>query len=119
RWRGMSWLTPVLREIQADTATTRHKQKFFENGTVLYRIAPALADCALDIRSAKVATLGHEVVDTFHVVGGDGPRSPIPSTSTRSSAKYWPADPIRPHSFVEETVGRVSPTLLRGSRRAA
>jgi phage portal protein BeeE len=32
QWRGMSWLTPVLREIQADTATTRHKLRFFENG---------------------------------------------------------------------------------------
>lgn len=32
RFRGMSWLTPVLREIQADKAATHHKAKFFENG---------------------------------------------------------------------------------------
>lgn len=32
QWRGMSWVTPVIREIQADSATTRHKLKFFENG---------------------------------------------------------------------------------------
>jgi hypothetical protein len=31
-WRGMSWLTPVLREIQADQAATDHKARFFENG---------------------------------------------------------------------------------------
>jgi len=31
-WRGMSWITPVLREISADTAATVHKLKFFENG---------------------------------------------------------------------------------------
>ncbi len=30
-WRGMSWLTPVLREISADSAATKHKLKFFEN----------------------------------------------------------------------------------------
>jgi HK97 family phage portal protein len=30
-WRGMSWLTPVLREITADNATTKHKLKFFSN----------------------------------------------------------------------------------------
>lgn len=30
-WRGMSWLTPVIREIQADSAATTHKLKFFEN----------------------------------------------------------------------------------------
>ncbi|HEU5085717.1 MAG TPA: phage portal protein [Acidimicrobiales bacterium] len=29
---GMSWLTPVLREIQGDIAATTHKLKFFENG---------------------------------------------------------------------------------------
>jgi phage portal protein BeeE len=30
-FRGMSWLTPVLREIQADQAMTRHQRKFFDN----------------------------------------------------------------------------------------
>jgi phage portal protein BeeE len=32
RFRGMSWLTPVIREIMADKAATEHKAKFFENG---------------------------------------------------------------------------------------
>lgn len=32
QYRGMSWLTPVLREIEADKQATQHKQKFFENG---------------------------------------------------------------------------------------
>ena len=31
-FRGMSWLTPVVREITADTAATAHKLKFFEQG---------------------------------------------------------------------------------------
>lgn len=31
QYRGMSWLTPVIREIVADKATTKHKWKFFEN----------------------------------------------------------------------------------------
>lgn len=30
-YRGMSWLTPVIREIQADTGWTTHKLKFIEN----------------------------------------------------------------------------------------
>lgn len=34
-FRGMSWLTPVLREIQSDKAATVHKAKFFENGATL------------------------------------------------------------------------------------
>jgi hypothetical protein len=34
RFRGMSWLTPILREIQADKAATVHKAQFFENAAV-------------------------------------------------------------------------------------
>jgi phage portal protein BeeE len=30
-YRGMSWLTPVIREIQSDGAMTSHKLRFFEN----------------------------------------------------------------------------------------
>jgi len=32
QYRGMSWLTPVIKELQADSMTTEHKLKFFENG---------------------------------------------------------------------------------------
>lgn len=31
-FRGMSWLTPILREVQADQSMTRHQRKFFDNG---------------------------------------------------------------------------------------
>lgn len=31
RFRGMSWLTPIIREVQADQLMTRHRIKFFEN----------------------------------------------------------------------------------------
>jgi phage portal protein BeeE len=34
RFRGMSWLTPVLQEVLADKAATRHKLKFYDNGAV-------------------------------------------------------------------------------------
>lgn len=30
KWAGMSWLTPVLREINADAAMTQHRQTFFD-----------------------------------------------------------------------------------------
>jgi len=30
--RGMSWITPIVREIMGDSAATTHKLKFFENG---------------------------------------------------------------------------------------
>jgi hypothetical protein len=31
QFRGMSWLTPVIEEMQSDQAATVHKRKFFEN----------------------------------------------------------------------------------------
>jgi phage portal protein BeeE len=34
-FRGMSWLSPILREIQADHAMTRHQRKFFDNGATV------------------------------------------------------------------------------------
>lgn len=33
RFRGMSWLTPLIREVMADKAATEHKLRFFENPT--------------------------------------------------------------------------------------
>jgi hypothetical protein len=34
RFRGMSWITPVLKEIEADKSATRHKGSFFDNAAV-------------------------------------------------------------------------------------
>ena len=39
---------------------------------VLYRITRALADFDVDIRTARVQTLGNHVVDAFYVVDGRG-----------------------------------------------
>lgn len=32
RFRGMSWLTPIISEIMADKGATLHKRRFFDNG---------------------------------------------------------------------------------------
>ena len=34
-YRGMSWLTPVIREVMGDSAARDHKLKFFENGATV------------------------------------------------------------------------------------
>lgn len=34
RFRGMSWLTPLIKEVEADKLATVHKAKFFENAAV-------------------------------------------------------------------------------------
>lgn len=33
-WRGMSWLTPIIREIQADRQATQHKSAWWENAAM-------------------------------------------------------------------------------------
>lgn len=34
QWRGMSWITPLIEEVQGDQWAQKHKTRFFENGTV-------------------------------------------------------------------------------------
>jgi [protein-PII] uridylyltransferase len=48
---------------------------------LLWRIGRALGECGLDVRAARVETLGAEAVDVFYVVGGDG--RPVTDASTR------------------------------------
>jgi hypothetical protein len=38
RFRGMSWITPVIKEIRSDDAATTHKLKFFEQGATVNTI---------------------------------------------------------------------------------
>jgi len=53
---------------------------------VLYRITAALADVGLDIRSARVQTLGHEVIDAFYLVDAEGQKLRDPDQLARLEA---------------------------------
>ena len=73
---GVLSATPARTQVRvhddaSETATVVEVRAPDRIGT-LYRITRALADLGLDIRSAKVATVGHEVVDAFYVVDSDG-----------------------------------------------
>ena len=57
----------VLFDDEASETATVIEVRAPDGVGVLYRITRALAGCGLDVRSAKVLTLGHEVVDTFYV----------------------------------------------------
>jgi [protein-PII] uridylyltransferase len=48
---------------------------------LLWRIGRALGECGLDLRAARVETLGAEAVDVFYVVDADG--EPVKDTGTR------------------------------------
>ncbi len=50
-YRGMSWLTPLIREIMADTAAMKHKLSFFDNGAtpnLAIRMDPAVSKDQFD-----------------------------------------------------------------------
>lgn len=75
-WRGMSWLTPVIREIRSDGQMTQHKQKYFENGAtpnviVKYPVGAREEDMK---KVQKLFADNHAGVDnayrTMHIGGG-------------------------------------------------
>lgn len=75
-WRGMSWITPVVRELRADGQMTTFKQKFFENGAtpnviVTYPVGVRREDIE---KLSKTFAARHEGVGnafkTMHLGGG-------------------------------------------------
>lgn len=80
RFRGMSWLTPVIREVMADKAATDHKLRFFENGGVHSMVLKYPERTTADqlrqykaIYDAEYKGSGN-AFKTFHVAGAD----PVP-----------------------------------------
>jgi [protein-PII] uridylyltransferase len=61
----------TLIDDASDTATVVEVRAHDAPG-LLWRVGRALGDCRLDVRAARVETLGAEVVDVFYVTGPDG-----------------------------------------------
>lgn len=64
-FRGMSWLTPVVREINADTGMTKHKDKFMSKAAtpnLLIKVAQTLAPDVRERLEADIARK-HEGID--------------------------------------------------------
>ena len=57
----------------SDSATVLEVRAHDRPG-LLYRVSLAIAECGLDVLSARVGTLGAEAVDAFYLVGADGDR---------------------------------------------
>ena len=55
----------------SDTATVIEVRAHDAPG-LLWRVGRALGECGLDVRAARVETLGAEAVDVFYVTDGDG-----------------------------------------------
>lgn len=78
-------LTEVRVQVDNETASasTVVEVRTPDRGAVLYRIARALTDCGLVINSARVTTLGGEVIDAFYVQRPDGAKVATPATGAR------------------------------------
>ena len=59
-YRGMSWLTPIIREIEADTAATMHKLAFFQNGATLQTVV-TFKDMKQEVFEAFVKKMDLEI----------------------------------------------------------
>ena len=68
----------VLIANDASDSTTVVEVRAPDGLAVLYRLSHALSLAGMDIRSAKVATLGHEVVDVFYVRRPDSCDGKVP-----------------------------------------
>jgi [protein-PII] uridylyltransferase len=62
----------VLFDNDASARATVVEVRAPDGVAVLHRITNALARCGLDVRFARVSTMGHEVVDAFYVVDRSG-----------------------------------------------
>lgn len=70
---GLHQLGPLVRfDNDATTEATVLEVVGPDSLGLLYRITRVLADLDLDVRSAKIDTVGVDVVDTFYVVDRDG-----------------------------------------------
>ena len=61
RFRGMSWLTPLIREVMSDKAATEHKLQFFQNPTpnmVVKFDVPGLDEFKDQVKAFKDAHTG-------------------------------------------------------------
>jgi [protein-PII] uridylyltransferase len=70
----------TLLDDASDTATVVEVRAHDAPG-LLWRIGRALGECGLDVRAARVETLGAEAVDVFYVVDADG--QPVKDTGIR------------------------------------
>ena len=75
-YRGMSWLTPIMREIGADTAMTDHKSAFLTNGAtpnLVVSLDPNISKAQFDTWT-EAFKVGHEglrnAYKTLYLGGG-------------------------------------------------
>jgi [protein-PII] uridylyltransferase len=69
----------VMTDNDASASSTVLELRAPDEVGLLHRVTQALFDCALDVVSARVSTIGHEVVDAFYVRTAAGEKVTDPS----------------------------------------
>lgn len=75
-YRGMSWITPIIREVMGDSAATTHKLLFFENGAtpnMVVSLDPSIQKQAYDdwvIAFQKAEPARMKAYKTLYLGGG-------------------------------------------------
>jgi hypothetical protein len=75
QYRGMSWITPVVREVLGDKYITEHKNKFFTNGATIQTVISLKESVKQDdfVKFVKLMKETHQGLDNAYaplVVGG-------------------------------------------------
>lgn len=90
-FRGMSWLTPVIREINADTAMTEHRDAYFRNAAtpnLILKYAQKLTkEQKQDIRESAAARTGGPV-NAFSTMVLDAGADPMVVGNNLDQAAY-------------------------------
>lgn len=75
-WRGMSWMTPIIREVQNDSMMSGHKRRFFENAATPNMVVSMPREISAEAFEKFVARMDstHKGVDnaykTLYLGGG-------------------------------------------------
>lgn len=89
--RGMSWITPVVREVMADTAATSHKGNFYDKGATVNLTIEYDPAVTTEVFNQMVASFkeGHEgaanAYKTLHLLGAKA--NPIGTTMQQQDFK--------------------------------
>jgi phage portal protein BeeE len=113
-YRGMSWMTPLIREIQADNSMGAHRQRFFENGATVNLVVKLPKEAAPTMEQfqewVKVIREGHEGTAKAYrtmFLGMGADITPVGSDLQADFSKVQGAGEVR-----IATAARVPPTLL-------
>jgi hypothetical protein len=88
---GMSWITPVLRELQGDQASTEHKWRFFENAAtpnMAIRFDPGVAIDAVRQFKELLEEEHRGVANAFKTLYLGGGADPVTVGSTFKDMDY-------------------------------